>query len=200
MNKKMTVLILTAALLLVGGVSAFAGAAISFSFYGKASNAGEIKLIDDRAYVPIRDLAEALGAEVSYDVETRTIDYRPVDLDRLPPTLSRYFNAYEKEDWEAVAAVYAKDGKFYDPNYPDGLPADQLAAYLTAVDENASQYGPTDYRLLFAYEVSPDQLIGIWQLTVGGQPVATGPGLYTVEGNELKEVRTFQFPAPGQQQ
>jgi|GEM_PF-1855978 len=196
MKKKASVLLLTAAMLTVGGVSALASSAIGFTLYGHSSNAGDIRIIDNRAYVPVREFAQALGGKATFDNATKTLDYQPVDFERLPPALRDYMTYYQHKDWAGVASTIAEDGLFINHDNPAGIPGDQVDDYLSAVYASFEQYGETKSYFQAAYEVPDGRIVGIWQITAGGHLMAIGTGFYTMEGekkDKLKRVELFQL-------
>ncbi|GFN29925.1 hypothetical protein [Paenibacillus xylaniclasticus] len=196
MKKQAKVLLMTAALLTVGSVSALAGTAINFTHYGFPSQAGDIRIIDNRAYVPARDFAKAIGGKATFDNATKTLDYQPVDFDRLPPALRDYMTYYEQQDWAGVASTLAEDGLFINHDNPAGISGDQLDDYLAGVYKGFEQYGKTKSYLRAAYEIPDGRVVGIWEITAGGHLMATGAGFYTMEGDKkdkLKRVELFQM-------
>ncbi|WP_127534570.1 hypothetical protein [Paenibacillus kobensis] len=198
MKKKAAALVLAGALLGAFGATALAGTNIGFSFYGKPSSAGDIRIIDNRAYVPIREFSQAIGGKATFDNATKTLDYEPVDLDALPPALSKYMKSYLVKDWAGVTDSIADDGVFINHDNPGGISGKEAGEYLSKVYAGFAQYGESKSNLRAAYVVPDGRILGIWEITAGGHLMATGAGFYTPDDKnpeKLKRVELFQLSA-----
>lgn len=71
MNKRYVILIITIIVLLTSTV-ALASSNIKLIVNGKESNA-EVKVMNGTSYVPLREVANILGANVNWDSATKTV-------------------------------------------------------------------------------------------------------------------------------